>query len=66
MLEQFTDSTRETGRAALSKTAGVANDVASTLVWVARDTDTRDNYLLGAAALAIGAAAVVGYWRREN
>jgi len=33
---------------------------------VARDTDTRDNYLLGAAALAIGAAAVVGYWRREN
>jgi hypothetical protein len=53
---------REAGRAALSKTASVANDV---LVRT-RDTDTRDNYLLGAAALAIGAAAVIGYRRREN
>jgi hypothetical protein len=72
-LEQFyttagvgASQAREAGQAALSKTASVANDVSSTLVWVARDADTRDNYLLGAAALAIGAAAVVGYRRREN
>ena len=66
IVEQFTDSTRETGLAALSKTTGVANDVSGRLVWIARDTDTRDNYLLGAAALAIGAAAVISYRRREN
>jgi hypothetical protein len=71
-LEQFyttagagTSQAREAGRAALSKTAGVANDMSNTLVWIARDTDTRDNYLLGAAALAIGAAAVIGYRRRD-
>jgi hypothetical protein len=72
-LEQFYASarisspqTREAGPAALSKTASVANDVSSTLAWIARDTDTRDNYLLGAAALAIGAAAVISYRQREN
>jgi hypothetical protein len=72
-LEQFyatagvgASQAREAGRAALGKTVGVANDVSSTLVWVGRDTDTRDNYLLGAAALAIGAAAAIGYRRREN
>jgi len=72
-LEQFyatasvgTSQAREAGRAALSKTASVANDMSSTVVRVARDTDTRDNYLLGAAALAIGAVAVIGYRRREN
>jgi len=72
-LEQFyatarisAPEAREAGRAASSKTASVANDVSSTLAWVARDTDTRDNYLLGAAALAIGAAAVISYRHREN
>jgi hypothetical protein len=72
-LQQFyttagvaTSRAREAGRAALSKTAGVANDVSNTPVWGASDTDARDNYLLGAAALAIGAVAVIGYWRREN
>jgi hypothetical protein len=72
-LEQFyatagvgASQAREAGRAALGKTVGVTNDVSSTIVWVARDTDTRDNYLLGAAALAIGAVAVIGYRRREN
>ena len=62
----YPDWAREAGQAAWSKTASVANDVPSTLVWVARDADTRDNFLLGAAALAIGAAAVVGYRRRES
>jgi hypothetical protein len=71
MLEQFADSVgasraREAGRAALNKTASIANDMSSTLAGVARDTDTRDNALLGAAALAIGAAAVIGYRRRED
>jgi len=69
-LEQFyatarisAPEAREAGRAALRKTASVANDVSA---WVARDADTRDNYLLGAAALAIGAAAVISYRHREN
>jgi hypothetical protein len=71
MFEQVTDSVgasraREAGRAVLSRTASVANDMSSTLAGVARDADTRDNYLLGAAALAIGAAAVIGYRRREE
>ena len=66
MLEQFADSVREMPRAALRKTVAVANDTPDTPIWIARDTDTRDNYLLGAAALAIGAAAVIGYRRREN
>jgi len=69
MLEQVTvgaSRAREAAGAALSKTANVANDMSSTLAGVARDTDTRDNYLLGAAALAIGAAAVIGYRRRED
>jgi hypothetical protein len=71
MFEQVTDSvgasrTREAGRAALSKTASVADDMSNTLAGVAGDADTRDNYLLGAAALAIAAAAMIGYWRREE
>jgi hypothetical protein len=71
MFEQVADSVgasraREAGRAALSRTASVANDMSSTLAGVARDADTRDNYLLGAAALAIGAAAVISYRRREE
>lgn len=72
-LEQFyaaarvsAPQAREVGQAALSKTASVTNDTSSTLAWIAVDTDTRDNYLLGAAALAIGAAAVISYRHREN
>jgi hypothetical protein len=73
MLEQFytaasvgMSQAREAAGATLSKTADVANDMSSTLVSMPRDTATRDNYLLGAAALAIGAVAVIGYRRREN
>jgi hypothetical protein len=72
-LEQFyatasagASQAREAGRVALSKTVSVADDMSGTLVRPAKDEDARDNYLLGVAALAIGAAAVIGYRRRDQ
>jgi hypothetical protein len=53
---------REATAAASSKAAAGASDILAR----ASDPDERDDYLLGAAALAIGAAAVIGYRRRED
>jgi hypothetical protein len=49
-----------------SDAAARTYDMASSGMSQASSTEMRDTYLLGAAALAIGAAAFIGYHRRDE